>query len=537
MILIAQTLVWSVGCLYAQNQQNASELQKGIVRSVVRPSSEITYLSGVTLSINGRDSEVMSGDDGSFEILISKAEPFYLSSIRKEGYELINKGILGYPFMYSANTPIDVAMFNLKDKGTQVSRMFDDAYAYAEKAYVSRVADLRTGIKEKVMSERSYLEQLQKLQRAFEMYEALIRNMSEHYVLYDYANADTLNASINMAVEAGNWTVAESLLSKAGSLDREVKNLNGRAASSKYSLQALADLLYSKYSVCLLHFDVDSASYYIKLRAELDTTNIEWQLDAGGYIVDDEQAMSLNHRALRNALMLYGENHPYVAMSYSNIGSIYDARKDYNKALEYYERSMEQFRSYDDNCSEIVTLYDKMQNAYFALGEYFKAIEYIEYALELLKSMYDENHPDVAVHYGNLGACYEKLGNFAAALENYECSLSMLKSRYGENHPDVATIYNNIGGAYYDQGEYSKALEYYERSLSMRNSIYGENYPDVATSYNNIGNVYSSQGDNTKALEYYERSLSIGKSIYGENHPDVATIYNNIGGAYSSQGE
>ena len=35
-----------------------------------------------------------------------------------------------------------------------------------------------------------------------------------------------------------------------------------------------------------------------------------------------------------------GENHPSLATSYNNIGSVYDKKGDYAIALEYYNKSM-----------------------------------------------------------------------------------------------------------------------------------------------------------------------------------------------------
>ena len=44
-------------------------------------------------------------------------------------------------------------------------------------------------------------------------------------------------------------------------------------------------------------------------------------------------------KSLEIYLSIFGENHPNVATSYSNIGLIYYNQGDYSKALEYFEKS------------------------------------------------------------------------------------------------------------------------------------------------------------------------------------------------------
>ena len=56
------------------------------------------------------------------------------------------------------------------------------------------------------------------------------------------------------------------------------------ADSEKNASQKLKDVAqecYSLFELKKLQHDYDSASYYITTRARLDTTNVQWQLDAG----------------------------------------------------------------------------------------------------------------------------------------------------------------------------------------------------------------------------------------------------------------
>ena len=556
-----------------------SQTQRGIVRTALRPNKKIVYLPGVTIRLRGGHTAVLSGAGGKFEMTMSKAkagDAFYLSSVRKSGYELADNRTIGRAFTYSSKVPIEIVMINTREKEEDVRRISDNSYRRAEKTYKQRISKLEKQLSEKTISEASYREQLQDLQTWFEKYESLINSMAERYASTDYATIDSLNAAINIAIENGELERADSLISTAGSLEKMVKenkeaerkanerlnigrnimeNATADLMSIKNDKNRLADLLYSKYSICLTRAERDSAAYYIQMRAELDTTNVDWQLEAGWfidyYLADYEEAIALYKRALRSAVEQFGDSHPDVATSYNNIGLVYNDQGNYVKALESYNKALEIYLSvFGDKHPNVATNYNNIAVVYFSQGNYAQALEYynkafsqgnyaqaLEYynkALELYLSVFGDRHPSVATNYNNIGGVYDSQGNYAKALEYYNKALEIRLSVFGDRHPSVATNYNNIGSVYDSQGNYAKALEYYNKALEIRLSVFGDRHPDIATCYNNIGGIY--RGNYAKALEYYNKALKILLSIFGDRHPNVATSYNNIAAVYFSQG-
>ena len=540
-----------------------SQTQRGIVRTALRPNKKIVYLPGVTIRLHGGHTAVLSGAGGKFEMTMSKAkagDAFYLSSVRKSGYELADNRTIGRAFTYSSKVPIEIVMINTREKEEDVRRISDNSYRRAEKTYKQRISKLEKQLSEKTISEASYREQLQDLQTWFEKYESLINSMAERYASTDYATIDSLNAAINIAIENGELERADSLISTAGSLEKMVKenkeaerkanerlnigrnimeNATADLMSIKNDKNRLADLLYSKYSICLTRAERDSAAYYIQMRAELDTTNVDWQLEAGWfidyYLADYEEAIALYKRALRSAVEQFGDSHPDVATSYNNIGLVYNDQGNYVKALESYNKALEIYLSvFGDKHPNVATNYNNIAVVYFSQGNYAQALEYYNKALELYLSVFGDRHPSVATNYNNIGGVYDSQGNYAKALEYYNKALEIRLSVFGDRHPSVATNYNNIGSVYDSQGNYAKALEYYNKALEIRLSVFGDRHPDIATCYNNIGGIY--RGNYAKALEYYNKALKILLSIFGDRHPNVATSYNNIAAVYFSQG-
>ena len=547
--------------LHAQNP-----VQKGIVRTALRPDREIVYLSDVSIRQKGGHNTVLSGSDGAFEMVLPDTRvggAFYLSSVRKTGYELADNATIGKAFTYSPEVPIEIVMLDSRAKQEDIIRITNNAYARAEKEYAKKVAALEQQLQDKTLSEESYRQQLQELQTGFEKYESLISDMAERYASTDYATIDSLNAAINIAIENADLERADSLISTVGSLDRLVRESQEAMANARErqkigteiveqasrditdiedNNRRLGDLLYSKYSISLTRFETDSAAYYITLRAELDTTNVEWQNETGvfihDYMADYDKAMMLYQRALNITKTEYGEKHPDVAISLNNIGLVYSDRGDYGKALEYHDEALKIWTElFGQTNPGVATSLSNIGLVYSARGDYGKALEYFDEALKIWTELFGQTHPGVAAPLSNIGSVYHCRGDYGKALEYFDEALKIQSAIFGQTHPDVATSLSNIGLVYSARGDYGKALEYFDEALKIRTELFGQTNPGVANSLNNIGSVYYDRGDYGKALEHFDEALKIRTELFGQTHPDVANSLSNIGSVYYDRGD
>ena len=116
-----------------------------------------------------------------------------------------------------------------------------------------------------------------------------------------------------------------------------------------------------------------------------------------------DRALELESQLMHLREELYGVDHPDTAMSYNNIGVVYDDKGDYDGALEYH----------------------------------FKALAIEEITLGL-------DHPDTATSYNNIGGVYGDQGDYAKALEYYRKALAIREKALGENHPLTQQIMDNI---------------------------------------------------------------------------------------------
>lgn len=556
-----------------------------------------TRLQGATVLVKGGNA-VVSGNDGKFSLAIP-TNSFYLQNVQKQGYVLTDPEVLSKQYVYSKNPLVLV----LEDKDQQMAdrRAIERKISSSLYAQLQKRNDELEALKEQhKITEEKYRELLLKLNSDQDDNEKLISEMAERYSKMDFDEVDEFNRQISSLILDGKLTEADSLLNTKGDItsraatlrqhqeanaqvEQEIKKKQKKLDKSKLlahkELQDLAQDCYSKFEIFKMQHQNDSAAYYIELRARLDTLNVEWQLNAGDFIVvyfvNYEKAISYYQRALNNSIIkkglmhhdvstcynnlgyiysdqgkyeealnyyirsleidkeLLGDNHQEVATSYSNIGVLYSEQELYDSALVYYEKSLDIRKSlYGENAVETAVSYNNIGTVYLFQEEYDKALFYFEKVLSIRLESYGESHPDVALAYNNLGSLYNKKHDIDKSIEFHKKALSIWTLIYGEKHPDVALAYNNLGFRYWSKKDYKQAMECLNVSLRIRQEILGNINPSTGTSYNNIGGLYETMGNYIKAEEFVKKGLQIRIAIYGDNHADVAASYSNLAGIY-----
>lgn len=235
---------------------------------------------------------------------------------------------------------------------------------------------------------------------------------------------------------------------------------------------------------------------------------------------------------------VFGTEHQDTAASYNEIGVIYKAKGELEKAIEYYEKALRiNEKVLGKEHSEIATNLNNIGAVYNDKGEYDMALEYYGMALLIREKVFGREHPVIATSYNNLGFVYGNKGEYDMALEYHEKALRIEEKLLGIDHLSTATSYNNIGCIYDAKGDFNKALSFFKKALEVREKRLGFNHPDTAQVYNNIGLVYSEKGDNNKAGYYYRKAIEIYEKVLGTDNVSTASSYNNIGMLYFKNAE
>ena len=552
--LYAFIVLWFLmGGTFAQTQQ-------GFVKTKGRMDANGNLipgqgLKGATVSVQGRTAVLVNSDDGSFTFPVPETR-FRIDSVKKKGYQLVDMGSCPRSYERSSN-PIYIVMESpdqqLQDQLNAERKIRRNLQKQLQKRE-DEIEELKAS---KRITEEEYLASLQKLYADQESNEQLISDMAKRYAELDYDQLDGFYRQVSFCIENGELVKADSLLKTKGDVTLQVEEqlrkgqaikeqeeqLNQAKTVHAADMEELARRCYSYCETFIAQHLNDTAIYYLELRASLDTTNVEWQDDAGffidEYLADYTRALTYFQRGLRWAIARYGEQSNYTADEYDNMGLEYFNLDDYDMAMECHYKALAIKKTlFSEDHPEMVHTYSEIGTTYFALGDYEKALEFHNKALDISRKAYGEENPFVAESYSDIGTTYFSMGEYENALILFrDKALPIYIKLYGTEDSYVALIYSNMGVSYHYLKDYEKSLESNYEALSIRKKLFGESHPNVAASYDNLGFTYCALGDYEKAMEFLNKSLEIYLKTLGEEHSSVAEVYDNIGWVYDKQND
>lgn len=257
--------------------------------------------------------------------------------------------------------------------------------------------------------------------------------------------------------------------------------------------------------------DFEQALLYINKQLEIRETSADYFRRALLYfdITDIEKSLADYEKSL--------ELDPDDYVTYSNMGYCYQADRQFEKAIEYFQKAKGLMEKKSDNtrpysqsgmCYKSMQRYDEalecfLEGAeifpeekdypfwkqigyvYEAKGEYDKAIE----ALENMKGISDD-------YYNAMAEAWIESGN-------PEKGLKILTDRIKEAPEDKKAMhYNELGDCYYDLLEYQNAAECYSKAISLEDDL------DELYEYErSLAKTYYLMGEYEKAKEHAQKAF------------------------------
>ncbi|MGA2297276.1 MAG: tetratricopeptide repeat protein [FCB group bacterium] len=211
------------------------------------------------------------------------------------------------------------------------------------------------------------------------------------------------------------------------------------------------------------------------------------------------------------------------AVALSNIGKGYFIEKKYDKALEFYESSLNIFTGINDK-SDIAKINNFIGALYFKIKEYDKALTNYKNALSIYENLKDNT--EISKMLTNIGTLYTQIGNLDEAI-NYQ----LRSLDYANENKDTASIsraLKKIGNLYFQKGKYDEALKYYLKRQDLKESK--DESKDDEIVLVNTGKIYYSLDKYKEAIEYYQKALLVVKN--DKDELKTARILTAIGNVY-----
>ncbi|MBI4646954.1 MAG: tetratricopeptide repeat protein [Bacteroidia bacterium] len=208
---------------------------------------------------------------------------------------------------------------------------------------------------------------------------------------------------------------------------------------------------------------------------------------------------------------------------FNNIGLVYRGRGLYDKSIEYFQKSLK-IRKELRNIKSLYECYNNIGLVLMEKGNYDKAIELYQKSLKICEEIDDKI---------GMSASNNNIGNIHLLQRNYQKSIeyywkSYLVDEEAGNKKGMANFYVNIGIVYFYQSKLDKSIESFQKSYMLREEIGDKR--GMSESCNNIGIILKNQGKYKEAADYYRKSAKICNEI--GDKPGIAKITSNIAGLY-----
>jgi len=233
-----------------------------------------------------------------------------------------------------------------------------------------------------------------------------------------------------------------------------------------------------------------------------------------------------------------GPDHPYVAASLSNLGSLYHNQRMYAIAEPVFRRSLSiREKTFGEVHSDVALTLGNLADVLKEQGRYSEAEPLYIRSLSVYEKVFGGNHPDVALSLNNLAHLYQMQGRLQEAEPLYRRSLILYEKALGKADPTVAVSLNNLANLIREQGKPEEAEPLIRRSLAIHEKVSGADHPNLAMSINNLALILQQQGKLREPEQLIRRSLAIYEKAFGADHPAVATSLDNLGVLLKVQGQ
>lgn len=435
--------------------------------------------------------------------------------------------------------------------------------------------------------------------------EAIVQQIAEVYATTDFDKMDEFNQKLLAFVEEGNFASADSLLKTQGdkkelfakikkeeaAIKKTEDEVNRAKEYNNKEKEALAQRLFSEHLMYLQKpMMKDSALYCLKMRADLDTTNISWTSDYANLCnATNRFDEAIKYYMISAKLAQEQEREDLSISILSEIPYIYDKREqldeEFKLLTELIHRGDSIAKSNPNGFDRLDFLYWQLANYYQHTKQYDLAVEclnkcnnihksarsftiveeeynkvenlgakghiycnmfmpkeglkYLQEGRELLDSIYkkypnNQNRKyEISIEMG-LGLAYEHLQEFEKALNHYLNSHNIQEEyylkdpeRYG---PYLAETHKVIGAIYFYLGNLDNSIKYMEESAVLYEESRKKDPLFMTGGYcdllNDIGYLTYIKGNYTKANEYYEKAKNFILPLY-EQQPN-AYAYNYV---------
>lgn len=179
-------------------------------------------------------------------------------------------------------------------------------------------------------------------------------------------------------------------------------------------------------------------------------------------------------------------DHPSVLETLAKMAGLHSEKGEHAAAIKLLKRSCKIVSTAGDDASQdaedaarLGPIYLQMGLVYDASGDQDKALDHFQRAYHLLLEGRGE-HPETGKALGNLASSLQKRGEFERALDAYERAAEVLKRAHGtDQHPDIAITIYNCARVLEKMGRIAEAIQHANKARDIFSATLGPDHANT----------------------------------------------------------
>lgn len=209
-------------------------------------------------------------------------------------------------------------------------------------------------------------------------------------------------------------------------------------------------------------------------------------------------------------------------LSYSNLRNLYAAIGQYNDALLYAKKAIEEFQAHtpiDDATynmpylalADIYRLMGDKKNCYRSLDKIFETASRIVDSKELYHL------------YATRGRCHFVFKDYQSALKDYKKADELLATKYPQTDGDRISLLALIGGVEHQLRNYAESEQYYRKYAEYTKALYGEKSQEYINAQIYLANAEGFAGNETYGCNDYVAAVLQLKALMKQRIPYMSS--------------
>jgi tetratricopeptide (TPR) repeat protein len=209
-----------------------------------------------------------------------------------------------------------------------------------------------------------------------------------------------------------------------------------------------------------------------------------------------------------------------IASALNNLALLHESRNEFHQAIALLRRVLERPHLEPEDRAGVL---HNIGSCYFLLRQYKKAKEYFESSLEL--TVRAGGTKDTPATLGYLAKIAVVEGEPERARSLLDRAIEFRRKVHGDNHPLIGLTLNDMGEFYRDTKQMELANATFERALEVLHATVGAEHPHIAIVSFQYGEAKLAQGQYREAMDLYQNALRILEATAGPGAISLAPVY------------